>query len=251
MKLKNKVSLILGGASGIGEAIAKLFAQEGSQVIVADFNIESGNRVCNEIIKNGGKAIFLQIDVTNENEVEKIVAAIEDKFGVFDIMVNTIGIYRRGIKVEDLSSKNWDELININLKGIFLSTKHAIKHFKKNKLNGLIINIASRLGLSTEEGSCAYCVSKAAVIMLTKVAALENVDSKIRINCIAPGRIDTPLLRKAFPDEKSWNEMVSRIPLKRAGKPGEVAKIALFLASDDASYVTGATYTIDGGFSAK
>lgn len=251
MKLKNKVSIILGGASGIGEAIAKLFAQEGSKVIVADIDIENGNRICNEIIKNGGESIFLQTDVTNENEVEKWLAIIEDKFGAFDIMVNSIGIYRRGIKVEDLSSETWDEIININLKGIFLSTKYAIKYFKKNKRTGVIINIASRLGLSIEEGSCAYCVSKASVIMLTRVAALENVDSKIRINCIAPGRTDTPLLRKAFPDEKSWNEMISKIPLKRVAKPEEVAKVALFLASDETSYVTGATYTIDGGFSAK
>lgn len=251
MKLKNKISIILGSASGIGEAIANLFAQEGAKVIIGDADIKNGNRVSNEIIKNSGESIFLQVDLTNENDIKKMVATVKDKFGGFDIMVNSVGIYRPGTNVADLSSENWDETISINLRGVFLSTKHAIRSMKANKRNGVIINIASRLGLTTEEGSSAYCVSKAGVIMLTRIAALENINSKIRINCLAPGRTDTPLLRRIFPDGKSWNEMVAKIPMKRAGKPEEVARIALTLASDEASFVTGATYTVDGGSSAK
>ncbi|MBI2578136.1 MAG: glucose 1-dehydrogenase [Candidatus Aenigmarchaeota archaeon] len=241
MKLRDRVAIVTGGASGIGKATALLFAKEGAKVVVADVNEMEGKRVADKI-----KGLFVKCDVSNPEDVKNLVSATLRKYGKTDIMFNNAGIYGEDMPLHEVPEETLDRIIDVNLKGVFLCSKYVIPGMIRKK-SGVIINTASELGIIPETGSPAYCASKAAVIHLTKVMALTYAKQNIRVNCICPGPIDTPLLRKSF-DKKGLKDYIDHHTLfKRLGKPEEVANVALFLASDDASFVTGSAYNVDGG----
>lgn len=244
MKLKNKVAIITGGASGIGKATAILFAEEGCKTIIADIDSKLGKRVEKLIRNRSGEAFFVKTDVTDSSEVKNLMNKTVEKYGKLDILFNNAGIYFMK-QFEKLTENDWDKTFDINLKGAFLCSKYALPLLKKTK--GTIINTASGLGITPEPESVAYCASKAGLINLTRSMALEYSKNGIRINCICPGPILTPLLKKALRTKKELDRVASNMPMKRLGTSEEVAKVVLFLTSDDASYVTGAIYTVDGG----
>ena len=247
MKLKDRVAIITGGTSGIGFAIAKLFSKEGSNVVIASDKPESGNNIAKSISSD---CLFIQTDIREENQVKNLIFETVKKFGKLDILVNSAGVYSfsQGDIVQ-MPTADFDWIMNINFKGVFLTTKFAISELLKTK--GNIINISSSLGIVPEKESAIYCASKSAVIMFSKAIALQFPESGLRVNSICPGPIDTPMLRRAFPEKKEYDEYLKMNPMKRAGTPEEVAGLALFLASDDARYITGGVYTIDGGESLR
>jgi len=228
MRLARKTALITGGSKGIGKAIAQRFTKEGAKVIV--FDIE----------KPDYEVRFHLVDISKEDQIEKAFRQIKQ----LDILVNNAGIYFQA-SVEKTAKEQLDKVIDINLKGTYLMCKHALPLIRKSK--GNIINISSGLGVVPEPESPAYCSTKAAIIMLTKCMAQEYASKGIRVNAILPGPIDTLMLRNAFPSQKELDEYAKLNPMKRIGKPEEVANVALFLASDEASYVTGGLYSVDGG----
>jgi len=244
MKLKNKVAIITGGGSGIGKATAILFTEEGCKIVIADVDFKSGKEVERIIRSKGNEAFFIKTDVANSSEVKNLMDKTVEKYGKLDILFNNAGIYF--IKnFEEITEDDWNKTFDINLKGAFLCSKYALPLLKKTK--GTIINNASGLGIRPEPESAAYCASKAGLITLTRSMALQYSKNGVRINCVCPGPILTPLLKETLPTKKDLDRCASNMPIKRIGTPEEVAKVVLFLASDDASYVTGATYTVDGG----
>lgn len=228
MKLAKKTALITGGSKGIGEAIAQRFIKEGAKVIVFDLE------------KPKYDVEFHQVDISDEEQIKKAFHQIKE----LDILVNNAGIYLRA-SVEQTTKEQLARIIDINFKGTYFMCKHALPLLKKSK--GNIINIASGLGIVPEPESPAYCSTKAAIIMLTKCMAQEYAGQGIRVNAILPGSIDTPLLRNAVSSQKEFDEYSKMNPMKRVGKPEEVANVAVFLASEEASYVTGGMYSVDGG----
>jgi NAD(P)-dependent dehydrogenase (short-subunit alcohol dehydrogenase family) len=228
MRLAKKTALVTGGSKGIGEAITKRFQKEGARVIV--FDIE----------KPTFDVEFFKVDISDENQIKEALKKIDK----IDILVNNAGIYFQE-SVEKTSKERLDKIVDINIKGTYLMCKHFIPMILKSK--GNIINIASALGIVPELSSPAYCTTKAGVIMLTKCLAQEYASKGIRVNSILPGPIDTPLLRNSFQSEDDKKVSENKIPMKRIGKPEEVANVAVFLASDEASYVTGGMYSVDGG----
>lgn len=228
MELKNKKAIITGGSKGIGQAIARKFIQEGANVIV--FDIE----------KPKYKAKFYQVDIKSEEEIRKAFRDIKR----LDILVNNAGVYFQS-SIEKTTKGRLDFLVDTNLKGTFLMCKYALPLLKKSK--GQIINISSGLGAVPEPESPAYCATKSALIMLTKCMAQEYAPKGLRVNAILPGPIDTPLLRKELPIKKEFRAYTKLNPMRRVGKPEDVANVALFLASSKANYVTGGLYSVDGG----
>ena len=243
MKLKNKVVIITGGTSGIGFAIAKLFSEEGAKIIIASDKLENGNNIAKSISSD---CFFVQTDVREENQIKNLLSETVKKFGKLDILINSAGVYSFSQSdIAQMSTADFDWIMNINFKGVFLTTKFSIPELLKTK--GNIINISSALGIVPEKESAIYCASKSAVIMFSKAIALQFPEKGLRVNSICPGPIDTPMLHRAFPEKKEYDKYLETNPMKRAGTPEEVAKLALFLASEDAGYITGGVYTIDGG----
>ena len=243
MKLKNKVAIVTGGTSGIGFAIAKLFSEEGASVVIASDKPENGNNIAKSISSD---CLFIQTDIREENQVKNLIFETVKKFGKLDILVNSAGVYSSSQSdITQMPTADFNCIMDINFKGIFLTTKFAIPELLITK--GNIINISSSLGIVPEKESPVYCASKSAVIMFSKAIALQFPERGLRVNSICPGPIDTPMLRRAFPKKKEYDEYLETNPMKRAGTPEEVAGLALFLASDDARYITGGVYTIDGG----
>ncbi|TCT26864.1 NAD(P)-dependent dehydrogenase (short-subunit alcohol dehydrogenase family) [Melghiribacillus thermohalophilus] len=244
MKLEGKVAIITGGASGIGEATAKLFSGEGASVVVADFS-EKGQEVADSLI---GEAIFVITDVSKEEDIKDLIQSTVDKFGRVDIMFANAGI-GDATPAHELSIDDWQKMIDVNLTGVFLSNKHAIKQMLKQDGGGSIVNNASILGHVGQEGITSYTAAKGGVVNLTRSLAVTYAKNGIRVNAVCPGYIDTPLLKEA-PDELK-QQLVSLHPIGRLGKAEEVAKAVLFLSSDDASFVTGANLLVDGGYTAQ
>jgi NAD(P)-dependent dehydrogenase (short-subunit alcohol dehydrogenase family) len=249
MRLKGKVALITGGARGMGAAEARLFAQEGAAVMVSDVNVEGVKKVAAEIVKKGGKAAFVRQDVTSEAEWVSVVAETEKRFGKLDILVNNAGIFVTTI-IEKTPVEEWERLMAINGRGVFLGVKHAIPAMRRAG-GGSIVNISSTAGLvgNTLEG--AYSATKGAVRLFTKSAALQGAKDGIRVNSVHPGAIDTEMVAFLVDDKQHRKNLEARIPLGRMGTAEEVAKLVLYLASDDASYVTGAEFVVDGGYTAQ
>ncbi len=240
MKLQDKVALITGAGSGIGRAIALEFAREGAKVLVADLDEAAGRAVADELGAAGGQASFQRCDVTNEDEVRATVQATVDAFGGLDIMVNNAGV----------ASEDWDTTLAVNLSGVYYGCKHAAESMAARG-GGVIINLASILGLVGIGGADPYVATKHGVVGLTRNFAIAFAGRGVRVNCINPGFIETPMTR-SFTDTQAIRQQIEgQTPMGRWGRPEEVAKAALFLASDDSSYMTGAPLIVDGGWTAR
>lgn len=245
MRLKDKVALVTGGGSGIGEATAKLFAQEGARVALVDINAEGVERVAKAIIAEGGQALAIKADVAQRNEVEDAVAKVLNRFGQVDILINNAGIFRDAMSWK-MDDRQWDQVISVCLKGTFICSQIVIPHMRLHNY-GKIVNTASIAALGNP-GQANYSAAKGGIISLTKTLALELARSNINVNCVAPGSIDTPII-KDMPQDILQRVVEDKVPFRRMGTPAEVAKLHLFLASEDSSYITGQIIFIDGGIS--
>ena len=243
MRLNDKVALITGGARGIGQAIAMTFAREGADIVVADVNFEIAQKTVLEIESLGRKALALEMDVTNYDKVEEGINKILDKMGKVDILVNNAGITKDNLLLR-MSQADWDAVINVNLKGTFNCIKAVSRPMVKQR-SGRIISIASIIGLMGNPGQANYAASKAGIIALTKTVAKELASRNINANAVAPGFIQTEMTAKL--SEEIKKKMLEAIPLGKLGTPEDVANVCLFLASQESSYITGQTITIDGG----
>ena len=254
-RFSGKVAIVTGGASGIGRASALAFAAEGASVAIADVDRAGGEDALREAIATGGQAIFVEADVSKEAGAATIVDQTVASFGGVDILHNNAGVVSYGT-VPDTPEEEWDRVLGINLKGVYLCSKHAVPELAKRG-GGAIVNTASVQAFASQRLVAAYASSKAGVVALTKTMALDHAREGIRVNCVCPGSIDTPMVRHAA-TRFSMNDPEAAIrgwaeahPAGRIGEPGEVAAAVLFLASSDASFVTGATLTVDGGLLAQ
>jgi NAD(P)-dependent dehydrogenase (short-subunit alcohol dehydrogenase family) len=249
MQLTSKVALITGAASGIGRATAELFAREGAAVVIADVNEYAGQGAADKIASGGGKAVFQSADVTRAADCLRIVERAIREFGKIDILFNNAGIMRRAT-VLDLKEEDWDRVMAVNVKSIYLLSREVIPYMQKVG-GGSIINTASGWGLSGGPKAAVYCASKGAVVLLTKAMAVDHGPANIRVNCICPGDTDTAMLRgeakQVGADEANFMADAAKRPLGRVGLPKEVARAALYLASDASSFVTGTALVVDGG----
>ena len=242
MNFENKTVIVTGSARGIGRTIAEYFARHNANVVISDIDQEAVDKVVAEI---GSKALGIKADVLNLEEVENLFAKTVEKFGSIDIVVNNAGVTRDNLLVR-LSEKDWDMVVDINLKGAFFVTKTAAKIMMKRR-SGKIVNISSVVGLTGNAGQANYAASKAGLIGLTKSAAKELAGRGITVNAVAPGSIETEMTKQL--PESVREGCRQKIPLKRGGTPLDVAATVAFLASDEASYITGQVLAIDGGLS--
>lgn len=248
-QLQGKVAIVTGGAQGIGKAISEKFAEEGASVVIADVNSNLGEETAKKIASKGKACVYIHCDVSNENDVFSMVKNTCQIFGGVDIVVNNaaIAIYK---KMEDFSLDEWDRVVNVNLRSIYLTAKFCIPVMKKNG-GGNIISLASVHTRTTSKENNPYVATKGGIASLTRAMALEGAAHNIRVNCISPGAIATPMLLENWGDvDPSAHPLLNRIPLKRFGTPLEIANVALFLASDNSSYLTGSELLVDGGLSA-
>ncbi|MDH4217984.1 MAG: SDR family oxidoreductase [Candidatus Aminicenantes bacterium] len=250
MKLADKVAIITGGNSGIGKATAILFAREGAQVCITGLNERRCREVVEEINQIGRHAIFVIADVRFPDECRKTVEATLEAFGRLDILFNNAGVYFPDNAV-DCSEEDWDLTIDINLKGTFLMSKFALPPMIEQE-SGVIINNGSGWGIVGGNEAVSYCASKGGVVLMTKAMAIDHAAQGIRVNCLCPGDVKTPMLdedakMRGLTWEEYYTRAVAQRPMGRIGTPEEIAKAALFLASDDSSFMTGATLVVDGG----
>ncbi|HIN05345.1 MAG TPA: glucose 1-dehydrogenase [Dehalococcoidia bacterium] len=249
MRLEGKVALITGGARGQGAAEARVFAKEGAKVVIADILDGDGEKLAAEIGEAGGDALFIHLDVTSEDQWQSAISETVSRFGKLDVLVNNAAIWRRGI-VEETTGDHWDAIMDVNAKGVFLGTKLVIPEMRKTG-GGSIINISSVAGLVGSLTSSAYSASKGAVRLLTKSTAIQYAGEGIRANSIHPGAIDTEMGVQVWPDAETREEVTARTPVGRMGVPEDIAFGALYLASDESSFVTGSELVIDGGMFAQ
>ena len=248
-QLHGKTAIITGAAGGIGRATALRFAGEGAALVLADLDQEQGEELVREISAAGGRAIFERADVTRPADCRRVAERTVQEFGGLHILFNNAGIIRRG-SVLEISENDWDAVIAVNVKSIFLMSREIIPIMGSPE-GGSIINTASGWGLAGGSQAAAYCASKGAVVLMTKAMAIDHGRQKIRVNCICPGDTDTAMLRTearqlGVAEERFLSDSAKR-PLGRLGKPDEIANAALYLASDAASFVTGAALVVDGG----
>jgi NAD(P)-dependent dehydrogenase (short-subunit alcohol dehydrogenase family) len=250
MRLRGKVALISGGARGMGASEARLFAREGARVVIGDILDAEGQAVAADIKAQGGDALFVRLDVTDEGDWDRAVARTVERFGKLDILVNNAGV-GGGSRIEDTTVKEWDHVMDVNAKGVFLGTRAVIPAMRRAG-GGSIINISSQLGLvGTDISSPQYQASKGAVRLLTKTTAMQYAREGIRANSVHPGPIVTAMTERRRADPEHYRLMLSRIPLGRFGEPDEVSYGVLYLASDESTFVTGSELVIDGGWTAQ
>jgi len=251
MRLQGKVVLITGAGSGIGREAALLFASEGAKIVAADLNGDSVEAVAAEIGSAGGDAMDLPVNVTKAESVEEMVALAEEAFGRVDVLYNNAGVFPAADgSVLDTSEAVWDQVMNVNLKGVFLCCKHGIPALLRAG-GGSIINVASFVALvGAAVPQIAYTASKGGVLSMTREIAVEFARKNIRANALCPGPVETPLLAPLLTDPERRQRRLVHIPPGRFAQASEIARAALFLASDDSSYVNGATFVVDGGITA-
>ncbi len=251
MRLKDKVALITGAGSGIGRESALLFAREGAKVVVVDVNDEAGQETVRLIRENGGDAVFVHADVSRAEDVRNMIAAAEDTYGRLDILFNNAGIFHpEDGSVVETEEEVWDKVIDINLKGVFLGCKYGIPALLRAG-GGVIINTASFVALmGAAVSQIAYTASKGGVLALTREIAVEFARKNIRANALCPGPVETPLLAELLADPQRRQRRLVHIPMGRFAQAREIAQAALFLASDESSYVNGAAFVVDGGITA-
>jgi NAD(P)-dependent dehydrogenase (short-subunit alcohol dehydrogenase family) len=248
--LKDKTVIVTGARRGMGRAHALKFAELGAKVIVSDISLEDCQKVVDEIKGQGGEAIAVKCDVTKKEEIDEMIKKALDVFGKIDILVNNAGIIEFKPFL-DLTEKDWDRTVDINLKGYFLCAQAATREMVKQKSGGAIVNIASvamgQLGVGFPN-IIHYCASKGGIAAMTEALALELAPHNIRVNAIAPGMIDTPMIESTKQDPKLMEATLARVPLRRAGQPEEVSNAVVFLASEASSYMTGSVVVVDGGW---
>lgn len=250
MRLEGKVALISGGAKGMGAVEARLFAREGAKVVIGDLLEGDGRKIASEISESGGDALFVRLDVTSEDEWKNAVSEAVRAYGKLTVLVNNAAILRPE-RVLETTEAIWDSVLDVNAKGTFLGTKHAIPAMR-NAGGGSIINISSGAGITGSSQNAAYHASKGAVRIFTKSAAMQYASENIRVNSVHPGPIDTDMLASSFAaNPERQQQHMGNIPLGRLGRPEEVAYGVLYLASDESSYVTGSELVIDGGRTAQ
>jgi 3-oxoacyl-[acyl-carrier protein] reductase len=247
--LKGKIAIVTGARRGMGKSHALVLAKAGAKVVVSDISLEDCQAVAEEIKKAGGEAIALKCDVTKKEEIDKMVRATVEKWNKIDILVNNAGICQFKPFLQ-LTEDDWDRTININLKGEFLCAQAVAREMTKQK-SGAIVNIASiamgQVGIGFQALSH-YCAAKGGIVAMTEAMALELAPLNIRVNAIAPGMVDTPMMEQTKQDPKMMEATLAKVPLHRAGQSEEVSNLVLFLASDASSYITGSTIVIDGGW---
>lgn len=255
MRLQGKVAIVTGAASGIGRATAVLFGQEGARVMCADLNGEGARAAAEAVAAQGGEAAWTQVDVSREEDVQRMVQETVQRFGRLDILFNNAGV-ELAAPVTQVPEERWDWLLDINLKGVYLGCKHAIPEMLKVG-GGAIVNTASGAGLMGIAGLSTYCASKGGVVLLTKSLAVEWAAQGIRVNAVCPGVIRTPMVERGLralggtaDPEEAWRRLGLVHPIGRVGQPEEVARAVLFLASDEASFITGVALPVDGGWAA-
>lgn len=252
MRLQDRVAVVTGAAKGIGWGIASVLAREGAKVVVVDWDEAGGQQTAAEIRQAGGDALFVRCDVSNEAQVQAMVQAALDRYGKIDILVNNagIGVYKT---VTDASSEDWDRCLGVNLKGVFLCAKYSIPHMQAQG-KGAIVNISSVHAYANVNGTSPYAASKGGVAALTRAMAMDYSPT-IRVNAVAPGWVLTPLIQGIFdsyPDPAEQQRLVEqRQVMKRIGRPEDIGQAVAFLASDEASFITGVQLFVDGGLTAQ
>ena len=246
MRLKDKVSIITGAAQGIGQACAQEFAKEGATVVLADINIEFGERNAAEIRANGGEAVFIPCDVSQSVQIHNLVRQTVEKYGRIDVVVNNAGV-NHSANFFDITEEDWDRVTSVDLKGAFLLTQAAARVMVEKKIPGVIINFSSVMAVMALADQVPYCAAKGGVNQLTKAMALALSEYGIRVNAIGPGPVMTELMKRVVHNKEKEAELLSRLPIGRIAECREIATVAVFLASDDASYFTGQTLYPDGG----
>lgn len=251
--LKDKVAIVTGAAMGMGEATARLFAEAGAKVVLADFNAEKGRSVADAITATGAEALFVETDISKSDQVEAMVAAAVERFGRLDAAVNNAALTPDNAPVAEFDEGYWDRLIAVDLKGTALCLKYELRQLISQGGGGSIVNISSVSGFRPQPNNIAYVAAKHGVVGMTKVAALENGPLGIRVNSVAPGAIDTPMLRGALEEIGTTAEEFAPAlsVLNRFGQPEEIAQASLWLASDLSSYVTGTTLHVDAGYTSR
>ncbi len=243
MKLKGKVAFITGFGSGLGQAIALLFAKEGAAVAGTSKTEARGRETAAKIERNGGKALFGAGDVGDSGAMEALIRQTVERFGGLDIVVNSAGIRTNG-SITEITEEAWDQTLDANLKGAFVVSRLAVPEMKKRG-GGVILHIAARSGMLGQGGRAAYCASKGGLVTLTEAMAMDHARDNIRVNCICPGPTRTPMVDTSTPEKLARYE--SRVPLGRIGEAQDIAYAALYLASEEASFVTAAILPVDGG----
>ena len=251
-RLSGKVALITGGGTGIGRAIALAFAREGASVAVAGRRLEKLRQVINEVHKQDGAGLAMECDVSRARDVERAVKGTVERFGRVNVLVNNAGTLHVST-VEGISEEEWDRVMTVNVKGPFLMSRAVLPEFRKCG-GGVIVNLGSVLGLVAVKDRAAYCASKGGVTMLTKAMALDHAHENIRVNCICPSIVETELVKRVFDQSEQGQALrkarVATIPLGRIGQPADVAEMAVFLASEESSWLTGTAIPLDGGVTA-
>jgi len=241
--LENKVAIVTGGSTGIGKATAAKYLEYGADVVIANRSADAGQKAAEEL-----DCDFTKCDVAEYEQLEALVEATVEKYGQLDVMVNNAGIGRVGT-VEDMSLDDWHDVMRINLNGVMHGTRAAIPHLKESE--GSIINIASIYGLVAGPGATAYSTAKGGIVNFTRSVAVDYAKQNIRVNSICPGFVETPMTEPAFGEEEFYEYVHGQTPMGRVAQPEEIASLAMFLASDEASYLTGVNIPVDGGWTAQ